>query len=210
MWNRRGKRRGGDSNPRNGYPFTRFPVAFLQPLGHLSGKDGASLCRIGLVGLFGMRSFWLGRDLDNSTRIGPFLAGPRERAVGLGPAKSEPLSCERNSALRTIPGLAKIAERVPATQTNKAVMLGKQLNRPSTTKRLCRYGEHERSNNEPDGYKRRDRCHSSDLPKQPERSNGRPHEKNEQHATEDPQHDAHAGILGRVPLPFAPKHLCRT
>ena len=30
------KRRGGDSNPRNGYPFTRFPVAFLQPLGHLS------------------------------------------------------------------------------------------------------------------------------------------------------------------------------
>ena len=31
------KRREGDSNPRNGCPFTRFPVAFLQPLGHLSG-----------------------------------------------------------------------------------------------------------------------------------------------------------------------------
>jgi hypothetical protein len=31
------KRRGRDSNPRYGYPYTRFPVAFLRPLGHLSG-----------------------------------------------------------------------------------------------------------------------------------------------------------------------------
>ena len=30
------KRRGWDSNPRYGCPHTRFPVAFLQPLGHLS------------------------------------------------------------------------------------------------------------------------------------------------------------------------------
>ncbi len=37
------KRRGGDSNPRNGCPFTRFPIAFLQPLGHLSGMKGPSL-----------------------------------------------------------------------------------------------------------------------------------------------------------------------
>ena len=34
------KRRERDSNPRNGYPFTRFPVAFLRPLGHLSGEGG--------------------------------------------------------------------------------------------------------------------------------------------------------------------------
>lgn len=32
------KRRERDSNPRNGCPFTRFPVAFLRPLGHLSGE----------------------------------------------------------------------------------------------------------------------------------------------------------------------------
>jgi site-specific DNA recombinase len=29
-------RREGDSNPRYGYPYTRFPSALLQPLGHLS------------------------------------------------------------------------------------------------------------------------------------------------------------------------------
>lgn len=37
------KRRGGDSNPRYGYPYTAFPVLLLQPLGHLSrwqaGRD---------------------------------------------------------------------------------------------------------------------------------------------------------------------------
>ena len=32
------KRRGGDSNPRYGYPYTAFPVLLLQPLGHLSGS----------------------------------------------------------------------------------------------------------------------------------------------------------------------------
>ena len=31
MW-----RRERDSNPRNGFPFTRFPSVRLQPLGHLS------------------------------------------------------------------------------------------------------------------------------------------------------------------------------
>gem|GEM_PF-6407152 len=36
------KRRGGDSNPRNGYPFTAFPVLLLQPLGHLSGNGRKS------------------------------------------------------------------------------------------------------------------------------------------------------------------------
>lgn len=30
------RRIGWDSNPRNGYPFTRSPGACLQPLGHLS------------------------------------------------------------------------------------------------------------------------------------------------------------------------------
>ena len=29
-------RRERDSNPRNGFPFTRFPTVRLQPLGHLS------------------------------------------------------------------------------------------------------------------------------------------------------------------------------
>ena len=29
-------RRERDSNPRNGFPFTRFPSVRLQPLGHLS------------------------------------------------------------------------------------------------------------------------------------------------------------------------------
>ena len=31
-------RRGWDSNPRNGFPFTAFPVLPIQPLLHLSGK----------------------------------------------------------------------------------------------------------------------------------------------------------------------------
>src|ERR1700739_1568071 len=30
-------RRGWDSNPRYGFPYTRFPSERLQPLGHLSG-----------------------------------------------------------------------------------------------------------------------------------------------------------------------------
>ncbi len=44
------KRRGRDSNPRNSCPFTRFPVAFLRPLGHLSGFGsswGVSVARLG-------------------------------------------------------------------------------------------------------------------------------------------------------------------
>ena len=31
-------RRGWDSNPRNGFPFIRFPGVLLRPLGHLSSK----------------------------------------------------------------------------------------------------------------------------------------------------------------------------
>src|ERR1700732_4496900 len=31
-------RRGWDSNPRYGFPYTRFPSERLQPLGHLSGR----------------------------------------------------------------------------------------------------------------------------------------------------------------------------
>ena len=31
-------RRERDSNPRNGFPFTRFPSVRLQPLGHLSSQ----------------------------------------------------------------------------------------------------------------------------------------------------------------------------
>ena len=32
------KRRGRDSNPRYGNPYTRFPSVLLKPLGHLSNK----------------------------------------------------------------------------------------------------------------------------------------------------------------------------
>ena len=32
------ERRGRDSNPRYAFAHTRFPVAFLKPLGHLSGE----------------------------------------------------------------------------------------------------------------------------------------------------------------------------
>jgi hypothetical protein len=58
------KRRERDSNPRNGYPFTRFPVAFLRPLGHLSG-EGGTLAHIRAVFAWGCRPktvvVWHGR-----------------------------------------------------------------------------------------------------------------------------------------------------
>jgi hypothetical protein len=41
---RRDKRRGRDSNPRYGCPYTRFPSVPLRPLGHLSLRSGPQAC----------------------------------------------------------------------------------------------------------------------------------------------------------------------
>src|SRR6476659_5359969 len=37
-------RTGWDSNPRYGFPYTRFPSERLQPLGHLSGTHVMAAC----------------------------------------------------------------------------------------------------------------------------------------------------------------------
>ena len=39
-------RTGWDSNPRYGFPYTRFPSERLQPLGHLSGGPVMAACAV--------------------------------------------------------------------------------------------------------------------------------------------------------------------
>src|SRR3989441_12935911 len=53
---------GWDSNPRNGYPFTRSPGACLQPLGHLS-TDG-----VGFEPTMPLRAYRFSRPAPSATR----------------------------------------------------------------------------------------------------------------------------------------------
>src|ERR1700740_3739503 len=55
-WRRKSWRREWDSNPRYGFPHTRFPSVRLKPLGHLSGAlslEGAPVILQGTAGKSG-------------------------------------------------------------------------------------------------------------------------------------------------------------
>ncbi len=55
-----GWRRERDSNPRYGFPQTRFPSVRLQPLGHLSRTGGAHYSEPARTGKAGGSGLWTG------------------------------------------------------------------------------------------------------------------------------------------------------
>ena len=72
-------RRERDSNPRYGFPYTRFPSVRLQPLGHLSGDTSKA-------GLLCHSTVWSGAGLHGDGRVaGTSVGGAAvHRTAGCG------------------------------------------------------------------------------------------------------------------------------
>ena len=97
-----GKRRGWDSNPRGGLtPPTRFPVALLKPLGHLSGSSSRS------TRVFELRSAARRRRSPGAARRTPPRARRRHRGRWLSAGSA--------STSRTLPAAPALGSAAPKT-----------------------------------------------------------------------------------------------
>ncbi len=168
-------RRGRDSNPRYRFRYTRFPVAYLQPLGHLSALNSLSM--------------ELARTrpavATQSSRCASTIAGPRCRRTSLhsreaaSEARSEPESAEASEAHKDSPArrleLRHHLERRPASPDASAqsALAEREGFEPSIGFPLCRFSKPVPSASSATSPRRRGRIPASGA-REREKSRSRP------------------------------------